>query len=85
MPTFNWTNPDGSRIPLNLRQPLSIANEAQRMARQDDQLGKPGQGIRFDYRATPEIAGMVKDLLAVPVRVGVRDRPGQPFLHAQAR
>jgi len=33
------------------------------MAWQDDQLGKPGQGIRFDYRATPEIAGMVKDLL----------------------
>ncbi len=33
------------------------------MARKDNQLGKPGQGIRFDYRATPEIAGKVKDLL----------------------
>ena len=63
MPTFDWTNTDGSQTPLNLRQPLSDADEAQRMARQDDRLGNPGQGIRFDYRATPEIADKVKDLL----------------------
>ena len=63
MPTFDWANTDGTQTTLNLRQPLTDPDEVQRMARLHDQLGKPGQGIRFDYRATPEIAGMVKDLL----------------------
>jgi len=33
------------------------------MARQDDKLVESSQGIQLDCHATPEIAGMVEDLL----------------------